>query len=352
MGQSISTTSWAFDVSSFMVLVGESEEFRYRSMRRSMVECLTAAPVVGLQSYLHSTDDLLEATGRSYFSPFGSKHAPLRNMRLVHSIYHKKLLHDGQCRVYRVPPRQTYREWSKLILFWTMGTWLTYCGILAGLILHPGLSWIGIGNATIFVGWSIIVRLLERHCTELASLHTSKPDEKDAIFILGRRNSCFVLEGHRGDIAKWTGRGILQKEGRYVEFLIYLMRLGSLAVIIFVFITIPNGTTWDQVAFIAVNIIGQLNVLVGQNLAASHCFSELELKNTYPAPTRTHVYAFLLRKFGDGEWVDEATLLPRTAEWRRWRALCVSSTNWDAKKLYDHCLGLQQAEESPLQKGP
>lgn len=329
-----------------MVLVGESQEFKYRSMRRSMVECLTAAPVVGLQSYLFSTHELEKATGDTYFSPFGMKNAPLRNMRLAHSLHHKRLLHDGQCRVYRVPPRQTRREWSKEIVFWTMGTWLAYCGILAGLILHPGLSWIGIGNATIFVAWSIIVRLLERHCTEPASLHISRPDEEDAIFILGRRNSCFILEGHREDVAKWTGRGIRQKEGRDVEFLVYLMRLGSLVVILFVFITIPNGTTWDQVAFIAINIIGQLNVLIGQNLAAKHCFSELELKDTYFVPSRTHVYAFLLRRFGNGKWVDVASLLPQTTAWRKWRKLCGSYSTWDPKKLYEYCLKLQEEENS------
>lgn len=294
-------------------------------MRRSVVESLTAAPVVG-------------------FSPFGLKNAPLRNMRLAHSLHHKHLLRDGLCSVYRVRPRQDRRKWPIPMVFWTMTTWLAYSGIITGLILHPGLTWIGITNATIFVAWSIIVRLLDRYCTEPASLQL-RPDNDDAVFILGRRNSCFILEGCNKDIAKWTGRGIRQKEGRVVEFLVYLMRLGSLAVILFVFITIPNGTTWDQVAFIAVNIIGQLNVLIGQKLAASRCFSELEEKETCPVPSRTHVYAVLLRRFGSGEWVDVASLLPQTTAWKKWRELCCSYDSWDAKELYYHCVKLQEGEE-------
>jgi len=59
------TTSWKFDVSSFMVLLGESEEFNYRLMRRSLPECMSAAPVAGIQSYLHSPFTLVETCNDS-----------------------------------------------------------------------------------------------------------------------------------------------------------------------------------------------------------------------------------------------------------------------------------------------
>jgi len=331
---------WSLDTSSFMVLVGESEEFRYRTMQRSLLECLAAAPVAGLQSYLHSTHSLCEATGLSYFSPFGLKHAPLRNMRLTHSIHHQKLLQDGQCRVYHIPEDRPLCEWSRWVLCWTITTWVAFSAIVATLVLSGKLSWIGLTNSTVFVGWSILARLADRYCMENATLNTSSPDAHDAIFILGRRNSCLVLEGRRGDIAKWTGCGIRQKPGALVEAILYLRRISTLCVLFMVFLTIPNGTTCDQVAFIAVNLLGQVNVLIGQGLAANLCFSHLSLVETNSVPTRTHVYAFLLRKFGDGVWVDAAGLLPKMDVWRSWRALCVQDISSDGKELYEQCEAL------------
>lgn len=307
------TTSWKFDVSSFMVLLGESEEFNYRLMRRSLPECMSAAPVAGIQSYLHSPFTLVESVGSTYFSPYGCKNAPLRNMRLMHSIRAKKLLRDGKCTVYRIPMAKrpnTIR--SKLAILWMIATWHVFAGIIVMLVLVDGTTWVGFSSCIIFSLWSVIIRLFDRYCMGLATLSTSRPDNLDAIFILGRRNSCFILEGRRGDIAQWTGQGLETRSGRLAEFLTGIMRAGSLAVILFIFIVIPNGSTWDQLAFIGVNVLGQANVMLGQELAAKSCLAELELDNKSSMPTRTHVYGYLLRKFGNGHWVDEAQLLPAT----------------------------------------
>ncbi|KAK6354593.1 hypothetical protein TWF696_003735 [Orbilia brochopaga] len=340
----IDTTDWAFDVSSFMVLVGESEEYRYRAMRRSLMECFAAAPIAGVQSYLHSTSSLTEATGSSYFSPVGMNTAPLRNMQLEHAIRTKSLLKDGNCGVYEIPNSRWDDRRCRFpplgIFLWTLFTWVALAGIFVGLILNPGLTWIGFTNVFGFVGWSVLARLIDRYCMEKVVHDPSEPDRDDAVFILGRRNSCFILKGKRKDLVEWTGCGVKQKNGRLAKAAEYIMRVTSLVVILFVFLTIPNGTTWDQVAFIGVNIIGQLNVLVGQILTANNYFSRLKLLKSITVPTRTHVYGVLLREFGNGQWVDEAGILPRTEIWNTWRSLVTTHDyrGMDAKKLYEECL--------------
>jgi hypothetical protein len=41
------------------------------------------------------------------------------------------------------------------------------------------------------------------------------------------------------------------------------MCLGGLFVILLAFASIPNRTAWDQIVFIALNIFGQFNIVVG-----------------------------------------------------------------------------------------
>lgn len=93
---------WSFDIGSFMILVGEQQEFDYRLMHRCILECLNAAPVAGLQSYLRSFATLRDAQGPNYISPYGCKTAPLRNARLAQTLNSKHLLEDGRCTVYKV----------------------------------------------------------------------------------------------------------------------------------------------------------------------------------------------------------------------------------------------------------
>ncbi|RYO88450.1 hypothetical protein DL766_004293 [Monosporascus sp. MC13-8B] len=102
---SYSPQSWSFDVSSFMILVSEGEELRYRLSQRDLMQSIVAAPVVGLQCYIRSYDLLLEPGSLQYFSPRGCKSAPLRHARLEHAIRLQGLLKDGSYSVFRIPPR-------------------------------------------------------------------------------------------------------------------------------------------------------------------------------------------------------------------------------------------------------
>ena len=336
-----SAPQWSFDISSFMVLLGESEEVKYRLMRRSFLECICAAPVAGVQSYLHSHYALIETIGMAYFSPYGCKTAPLRNMRLDNSVRVAELLRDGKCVVYKIPDSSDTKRngertaGSAMIVAWVAFSWLVFAGLMVFVAMIKSTSWIGFASCSVSTGWSVLVRLLDRYCLGLAKLSTSRGERPDAIFILGRRNSCFILDGSRFNIARWTGQGLAPGSGRFVRYAMAFTRIGTLAVITFIFATVPNGTTFDQIAFIILNVLGQGNVMLGQYLCASSCLAELDLAEEYIAPSRTHVYAFLLRKFGNGGWVDAADLLPKTQVWERWRKAVVDEPRSDPKILYE-----------------
>ena len=332
------SSAWSFDVSSFMVLVGEAEEFNYRLMRRSLFECLTTAPVAGLQSYIRSNYALLETTGPSYFSPRGCTTAPLRNTRLMQSISRQKLLRDGACKVYQIPVIGKTRSKVNRSCIAAVASWFIFAAIMTFTSMIGDTSWIGYSACTGLTAWSIIVRLAERYCLNPTTVKASQSDQSDAIYILGRRNSCFVLQGSRKDVSKWTGQGLEQKEGEIVDLIYLGMRIGSLAMLLYLLIVIPNGTTWDQVAFIMLNAMGQLNVMLGQNLNARACFAELELVEDRMMPTRTHVYAYLLRRFGNGDWVDKAGFLPQTEAWMMWRDAITKILTIDPKEQYGICV--------------
>jgi hypothetical protein len=85
----------------------------------------------------------------------------------------------------------------------------------------------------------------------------SKPEDPDAICIIGRNNSVFVLEGSHKDIKDWTSRDTLPAvtcQG--------FTPAGSFLVLLLVFSAIPNGSAMDQLAFILLDALGQINVLV------------------------------------------------------------------------------------------
>lgn len=337
-----SSMVWNFDISSFMVFLGEQEELDYRLMRRSWVECLSAAPVAGLQSYVRSTEHLLELVGQVYVSPYGgNRAAPLRNMRFSKAISELKLLRDGNCIFYRIPssprnPKGPILDLRKVL--WTIITWIILLGLAMTLILHrESSSWIGFANCFLFPGWSVALRTAEKCCTGLAPIQPSRPNDHDAAVFLGRRNSCLVIEGSRADVSKWTGQGLRSKPDPISTHCQVFMRFGSLAVLLFVFSTVPNGTFLDQITFIALNILAQVNVKVGSYLNASSTIASVELVSRTPMPTRTHVYGYLIRYFGNGNWVDEVGLLPNSRAWRQWRKL-VNTSSIDAKELYESCV--------------
>ncbi|CAG8977680.1 hypothetical protein HYALB_00009625 [Hymenoscyphus albidus] len=330
--------SWNFDVSSFMVLLGEGQELTLRQMRRSYLECLSAAPVAGLQSYLHSSFQLAEALGPDNISIQGVKKAPLRNQRTANLISAKKMLRNGYIKRYRIKPRQkktsddnrndNKRSQMPIVLetFWVILTW-----VVLGAIFFV-LSWC---NAAGHTSWKGIVPCFRmKRCTNTPT----KPDEEDQIVILGPRNSCVVFEGTRRDVNKWSGLGVELGPGARGSFIGVLMWGISLVLLIAIFAIVPNGTTWDQVAWITLNILGQMNVLVCQWLNVEGSLTWLE--EIHPGlgevvKTRTDVYGYLLEEFGNGEWVDEMELLPKTELRRRWRHEWATNSHADVKLLYD-----------------
>ena len=160
---------WTFDVSSLIVLISEDEERNYRLSRRSLIHCLAAVPVVGLQNYVRSYDLLLESSAYTYFSPYGVKSAPLRNTQLANAIKHGGLLEDGKYTVYEITSglrtRRLVRgmdsKYRIILVSWIVTTWILFAGLLVAIFFVPQTTWISIVTCTIFTGWSILLRLIE-----------------------------------------------------------------------------------------------------------------------------------------------------------------------------------------------
>lgn len=337
---------WTFDVSSLIVLISEDEERTYRLSRRSLLQCLTAAPVVGLQNYVRSYHLLLEPSKETYFSPYGVKNAPLRNIQLANALKHNKLLEDQRYTVFKIPADRKLQDRASassymLIALWTVATWIFFTGLLV--IIHevPGTTWVSYATCAVFTGWSIVLRLVEYVNVIPATVaDATDPDERDAIFIIGRRNAAFVLEGSRNDVKDWTGRGLTYRSdplGVPTSLWQGFTRMCSLLVLLFIFSAVPNGSTLDQVAFIFLNAVAQLNVLVGQRLNSQSVLSRLDMVETTTEATRTHVYAKLIRRFRDAEtekkWVDTSGMLPKTEVWNAWKERIVDDVK-DPKHLY------------------
>jgi hypothetical protein len=358
-------SDWNLDVSALMVLVGEKEESRYRSMTRSLTECLSPAPVAGLQSYLHSYEWVQDGGNYTYYSPYGGKSAPLRNPKLAQTIDTCGLLADGQVSIYKVPPSsrsRALRPWTLLKRLWFLLQWAYLGGIMVLLYVGDNATWIGRANCLGFSLWSILLRLIESRLIESAQAHkhvASKTDH-DAFYILGRSASAFILEGAREDVKAWSALGLQfarrKKDATAFErFCAWLMhtfsRLGSSMMLLFIFTTIPNGNTTDQIAFALLNVLGQLNVLVGREINA-HCqLDNLELVEKIPVENTTSVYAVLLRRFSkdgkDTEWAEKAGLLPQTDIWDKWCEQVVQNLDEDPKQLYNRLAEEMKSEKRP-----
>ena len=344
---------WNFDISSLMILVGEGEEHKYRLSRRFLEQCLVTVPVAGLQNYVRSYDLLFEPSSLSYFSPYGRKSAPLRNSRLEHAIRLGGLLQDHKYTVFTIsscPRRLDGHEragaskQAVLVVLWVFTTWVLFAGLLVSIILVPGGTWVGLANCASYTVWSAILRCVE-YVNVVPAPYNAKnltdPDEDDAIFIMGRDSSAFVLKGRREDIKEWTSRGLIYKEGSMgISARLWrgFTRLGSLLILLFIFSTIPNGSTVDQVAFLILNGLAQLNVLLGQRLNGRCCLARLTLEMETREETRTHVYARLIRQFGDIErnnaWIEASNILPRTDVWDEWKKQVLVNDETDPKRLY------------------
>jgi hypothetical protein len=162
----------------------------------------------------------------------------------------------------------------------------------------------------------------------------SSPKDPDEIVILGRRESCLVLEGTREAISKWTGQGV-EPKSVVVEGII---RWGSFIVLLLIFILVPNGTTYDQMAWIMLNLLGQLNVKMSQWINTERSLQRLTEITPQKTETRTHVWGFLLRQFNlprvKSNWVDHLNI-PKTEVWKIWQKKVTEEKKKDAKKLYD-----------------
>ncbi|OAL54568.1 hypothetical protein IQ07DRAFT_583840 [Pyrenochaeta sp. DS3sAY3a] len=341
--------SWAFDVSALMVLVGEHEELRNRLAVRSLAECLVAAPAAGLQSYLKSYEAFLDHSQKNYFSPYGCKTAPLRNMKLDNAIRQEGLLKDGNYSTFRVllankePRWRAFRFWTMVL--WVGFTWLAFVGLLLACVVSNKATWVGTSSCIIFTGWSIVLRLVEYcmvHQRTANRTLVSRPDGLDAAIFLGRANSAMVLEGDREDVKNWTSGGLAYRQsamGLPASFWQSTTRLGTLLVLLYIFTVIPNGSPMDQLVFIVLNIIGQANALFGHHINSQFCLASLQKTDDLSGVVRTRkdVYARILRQFEhieDKSWIDKVGLLPDTPVWRQWRDDVVLYQDTDPKQLY------------------
>jgi len=361
-------SDWAFDVSAFMVLIGETEELRYRLAGRTLSECLVATPAAGIQSYLRPYSLLLDHSTLSYFSPVGCKSAPLRNMRLDDAIRQWGALEDGQFSVYRVMPSSapsSSAAWWSMRL-WVAFTWTCFAALIVAYATLPCVTWIGLTSCVVFTGWSVILRLVEHimvRPSTAAVKSVSNPDAFDGIYFLGRNNSALVIEGSRADVKRWTAAGLVYgKENDNSNnisntYLQGLTRFGTLLALATVFVTVPNGSTVDQLIFVIFNIFGQANVLMGRWLSARRCLGTgvfvKEETASRSVTTRTEVYGYLLRQFrhlrNDEGWVDKAGLLPKTDVWDEWKVRVVEEVNVNPKVLYNRILRERRGSVSKME---
>lgn len=345
---SFNPDSWSFDVASLMIIVGETEELNYRLSQRSLPEILVTAPVIGFQSYIRSYDFLLDSASHTYSSPYGCKSAPLRNARFDKVISLSELLKDGTFTVFRVRSRaqrrpRALRNVRLLMWFWTIFTWVVLGGILAFLLLIQESTWIGIVNCVLLAGWSMVLRTVEYfriRPSRIVQGTVTDPEKPDAVFFMGRSRSAVVIEGTRQEIKDWTSRGLSYHAGAVPNSICQsFTRLTTFLLLVFVFVTIPNGPTCDQAAFVVLNCLGQATVFIGRILNSWSCLAHLDkLEYRTDVSCRTELWALLLRKFknvsGNTDWADAINLLPQTDVWTEWRKSVVKDDEMDPKQLY------------------
>ncbi|KAI0901145.1 hypothetical protein F4806DRAFT_451208 [Annulohypoxylon nitens] len=338
---------WNFDVSAFLVLLSEDEELGFRRAGRRLTDVLSLAPVSGLQAYLRNYSAIIDIQEREYISPYGKKIAPLRNIRVAQMISRRGLLEDGTITICMIKS-PSLKTGSIPALCWllTFLSWIIFAALAALLFLSHSVSWIGKSNLIAIALWSIFLRALDAISYVPARLRPSLPDERDAAIFLGRRNSAFILEGCRRDVLRWTGTGLdLRRDlsrtcQTGLACLHWIARVGTFLLLTFVFCTIPNGSTEEQAIFIAYNVLGQLNTWISLWLHAKWTSSELHYVKRSTVPTRTHVYAELLRRYEQDDWPEAVGLLPNTSVWDLWKKRVIEE-RIDPKDLWDQCSMLQ-----------
>ncbi|KAI0152976.1 hypothetical protein GGR57DRAFT_468485 [Xylariaceae sp. FL1272] len=334
---------WSLDVSSFLVLLSESEELSFRRAKKRLPDVLSLAPVSGLQAYLRSYNTLIDVEDRYYVSPYGRKTAPLRNIRVAQMIEKRSMLADGQVRTYEIqdlPSPNRACRWAA-IASWSIAlfSWIVFA-VLVFAAFWTSCTWIGKSNLFAFAGWSVYLRGLDAISFVPAQNKSTDPQDPDAVIFLGRRNSAFILKGSRQDIGRWTGLGLRcrpsSEKRPYLKCLQAVARAGTFVLLGYMFATIPNGTTLDQVIFIAYNVFGQLNTWLGIYVHAYRTLLTLHHVSDMPAETRTHVWAAMIRDFRDQEdWIDAADELPNTPIWDEWKRKVAQDLYTDPKTLYN-----------------
>ncbi|KAI1263462.1 hypothetical protein F5Y18DRAFT_438147 [Xylariaceae sp. FL1019] len=299
---------WSLDASSFLVLLGENEELGFRRARNRLPDILTLAPVSGLQPYLRSLTALMDVEARGYISPYAQM------------LVKQSLLEDGLVSIYSINGTSSTSTAYRLI---ALSSWLVTSNLLA------------------FAVWSDYLRVVDAVLIVPATTTNSFPDNSDAAIFLGGRKSAFVLEGPRRDICRWTGLGLRHRTlpgpwRHLMTALVALARIGTFLLLSFMFMTIPNGTTDDQVVFIVYIIFGQLST----SLAIHRHTRQTRLQPRHVVDiavlTRTHVYVAMLRRYKHDGWVDEVDILPKTPIWTLWSQR-VAYEPGDAKKLWEEC---------------
>ncbi|GAW17405.1 hypothetical protein ANO14919_068620 [Xylariales sp. No.14919] len=337
---------WALDVSSFLVLLSENEELGFRQASKRLSDVLSLAPVSGLQAYLRSYATVIHVQDREYLSPYGRKRAPLRNIRVAQMISQRGVLDDGYVAIFRIGnAAQSSPQKRRLsAICWALAaiSWISFAGLLFVAFWTRSITWVGKSNFLAFALWSVYLRVLDAVSFTPSKATPAFPDNPDAAVFLGRRNSAFILEGSREDIIRWTGLGLSYRENtsrqwqQFVKGLQAIARVGTFSLLAFMFSTIPNGSLEDQVIFVAYNVLGQLNTWLGLYLHTHRTLLDLEPVSRIPVPTRTHVYAMLIRRYGDENWTD-FDLIPKSPVWDMWRQQVVITPTADPKELWKQC---------------
>jgi hypothetical protein len=142
----------------------------------------------------------------TYFSPYGVKSAPLRNIQLSNAIKINKLLEDGKYTVFEISTdsahlKRANKRSRTLLAIWTASTWILFAGLIVGICKIHRTTRVSLATCFTFTGWSILIRLIEYFNvvpSTSSNEHVNDPNALDAVFVMGRSNSAFVLGKPQG----------------------------------------------------------------------------------------------------------------------------------------------------------
>ncbi|KAI2619765.1 hypothetical protein GGS26DRAFT_571784 [Hypomontagnella submonticulosa] len=351
---------WNIDATSFVVLLGEDEELNFRRARRRLCDVLSLAPVSGLQAYLRNYSTLMEAQDKQqYISPYGMTKRQIRSIRCAQMLSRCGLLANGTitfCTIASSPRKG--RQVIGLCWLMTVCSWLSFAALVAVSFYSKSTTWVGISNVATLALWSVYVRALDVASFAPVETRPPFPDKLDSAIFLGQDNSAFIIEGRRRDIVQWTGAGLgyRRMHAAWLRFLALLRdttRIGTFALLVFIVCTIPNGSDVDRIIFFAYNVLGQFNTRISLHLHAQRTLLDLQDFKKIGVPSRTHVYAEILRRgYPEGNWAKDVGLLPKGKVWEAWRSFVVDHRDVDPKELWEQISERQSRDlGSPRMRG-